>query len=74
MATGGSELLHRLAECHRPRSEPYRPDGEESPGWVLMQCRACDGPVWKIRAPYDQTYECALWQEYRTRIVEATGE
>ena len=68
MATAESELLHRLAECHRPRREPYRPDGEDSPGWVLMQCRACNGNVWKIIAPPDEPYECALWREYRARV------
>ena len=67
MATG-DELLHRLAECHKPETMPYAPDGDPIPGWSSMQCKACDGVLWWIVAPGDEPRECALWLEYRARV------
>lgn len=68
MDTEGYELLHRLGEGHRPQTQPYHPDGEDVPGWVVMHCRACDGPCWHIVAPGDEPFECDLWREYRNRM------
>lgn len=67
MDTVELELLHRLGECHRPRVRPY-PDGP--PGWMVTQCRACDGAVWFIVSddPEEGPRECEYWREYRNRM------
>ncbi len=56
-----SDLLVRLAEIHRPVSEPFW-DAAVA-GLLLIHCPACDGPSRKIWAEGDPVVECALWRE-----------
>lgn len=57
------ELLRRLAETHRPVSEPYPPGAGETSRLRVVQCRACSGNGWKVVDPdVDEPVECELWR------------
>lgn len=56
-----TDLLRRLAECHRTTSEPFW--DAAVPGLFLVKCPACDGNRSHVWEPGDEPYSCELWRE-----------
>lgn len=54
-------FARKVAEGHRPSSQPYW--DAAVPGLFLVHCPACDGSQRQIWKPGDEEVTCALWQE-----------
>lgn len=60
--------LHRqLLELHRPSQRPY----PGAPGFVLTQCRVCDGQRSTVQQTTDTPRACQVWQDATDQGVTA---
>lgn len=48
-----------LVEHHRPSQRPY----PGAPGFVLTQCRVCDGQRSTVQLATDEPRACQVWQD-----------